>query len=721
MIPVDGGSAPIDPFGIACGTYRQRGWLGTIPLPAGRKFPPPTGWTGRSAEYPSIEQIAKWMDSTKYDNANIALHLGVTPSGEHEVVGIDVDDYGDKRGAKQLKELEAEHGDLPATWISTSRALPSGIRFFLVPVGYSFIGKAGSAIDIIQRAHRYAVVAPSWNPDSGGRYTWRNPDGHETDKIPSVDDLPMLPDAWFEFLTRGGLRDEGAVPIDMSSTDGEIEQWVDSALPKSEKQPCERMQKALDKWLTAIADGESSHDKITGAHWELVHLATEGHHGLVPAMEAVGDAYVKDTLRRGKRGMDELKGEVGRSFWSALRKAKARMGEFVAPACPCPPRRDKDAQASASRSLAGVNPVPIRWLWKCFLPLGKVAILEGDPDVGKSTVTLDWAATVSTGRAWPDSVIGEQTLVSQDDPAGVLLVGAEDDYADTVVPRLIVAGADLNRVHALNRPVDFDGNPVPFTIPTDIDWLRQAVRECGARLVIIDPITACLPENTRHGVDAEIRRILQHIADLAAEMDCAVVLIRHFNKAAGMSAKHRGGGSIAYTAVVRSVLSVAALTEPGPTGEMFALARTKGNLSPPPKTLGYSLVKAPTHPDLPEQLDPELGWAIVQWGEALDLNADQLVGADGAKVSDARRAAPLRDECEQVLRELLADGPMRADEAIAKTREAVGCSAKPVKDASTYIGVIKNAVRIDGKVDHWTWELPPVVIKLPKMGGGSDE
>ena len=384
------------------------------------------------------------------------------------------------------------------------------------------------------------------------------------------------------------------------------------------------------------------------------------------------------------------------------------------------PQPDADSR-HATRCLADVEPVAVTWLWKGWLPSAKVSLFEGDSDVGKSTVTIDWATTVTTGRAWPASVIGGKTLLSRSEPANVLLVGVEDADDDTVVPRLMAAGADLNRVRSLERPVDKKGNPVPFTIPDDIDWLGRAVTETNAKLVVIDPITACLPDNAKHGIDASIRRILMCLVDLARETGCAIVLTRHFNKAHGMSAKHRGGGSVAYSALVRSVISAGELKEPAQNGAAFAIARAVGNLSKPPATMGYTLEDAPKIAGLPEPEDDQLRIAVVRWCGPLDMNADQLVGADGAKVSDARKNAPLRDECENVLRELLSDGPMRADEAIKKVREVVGCSVKPVKEAAKHIEIVKKPVRIDTKIDHWTWEKPPTKIRLFTDGQGGSE
>jgi hypothetical protein len=59
-------------------------------------------------------------------------------------------------------------------------------------------------------------------------------------------------------------------------------------------------------------------------------------------------------------------------------------------------------------------------------------------------------------------------------------------------------------------------------------------------------------------------------------------LIRHFNKAEGMSAKHRGGGPVAYGALARSVISAGQLPKPTDDGATFAIARAIGNLSKAP-------------------------------------------------------------------------------------------------------------------------------------------
>lgn len=379
-----------------------------------------------------------------------------------------------------------------------------------------------------------------------------------------------------------------------------------------------------------------------------------------------------------------------------------------------PPEQAKhDDGTRITRLLADVEPVKVRWLWRPWIPLGKVSILEGDPDVGKSLLTLAMAAIVSTGSAWPETRIDGNSVAQQEsEPAGVVLVGVEDDEEDTIVPRLIAAGADRTRIGTMRQPTDDSGNPRPFLIPDDVERLRRAVDETSAQLVVIDPITAYLStRSVKAGDDPSTRQALMPLVEIARETGCAILLVRHLNKATGMSAKHRGSGTIAYTGITRSVIVAGKLKETKPDGPTHAIALTKGNLTRDPHALGYKLNGALDDPDTP----------IVRWLGAIDLSADQLVGADSAKVGDARKAAPIREECERVLRELLEDGPMRTDEVVTKTREVVNCSAKPVRDAADHIGIVKRAIRVENKIDHWTWELPPTKVHLRVVEGDGDD
>ncbi len=153
------------PFRAACEAYWVAGWRGLLPLPPRAKAPPPAGWTGRGAPYPSWADVHAWADGPEGEG-NIAIRL---PDG---LIGLDVDDYMDRAGGAHLDELTRRLGVLPPTWVSTARDDRSGIRLFRVPTGLRWPGQAAPGIEIIQATHRYAVVWPSIHPSTGRAYRW---------------------------------------------------------------------------------------------------------------------------------------------------------------------------------------------------------------------------------------------------------------------------------------------------------------------------------------------------------------------------------------------------------------------------------------------------------------------------------------------------------------------------------------------------------------------
>ena len=167
-----------------------------------------------------------------------------------------------------------------------------------------------------------------------------------------------------------------------------------------------------------------------------------------------------------------------------------------------------------------------------------------------------------------------------------------------------------------------------------------------------------------------------------------------------MSAKHRGSGTIAYGGLARLVLTAAKLVKPHDNGATHAMAIAKSNLAKEPQALGYRLE--------PSKRDDDI--AVVKWCGPIDLSADQLVGADGAKVGDARKNAPMKDAAKQALTELLVLGPIASDEAISKTMLASGCKEGTVHRAAKELRVLKLPhYAKGGGVDHWTWRLAPKI------------
>lgn len=346
------------PFVEYADAWRSAGWVGVIPLPPKAKNPPPNCYTGNKPNrilYASESRVRAWIESGRYNEdtrnpqtvGNIGLALGwpVELAGERlQVVGVDVDDYESrgkaKHGGSQLKRLESQLGQLPATYISSARADGvSGIRFYLAPADAEFRGQADRDIEIIQRKHRYAVVWPSTHPDSGIYRLYPPgvaPDGVSfREEIPQVTELPRLPESWVSYLQ----DTNGAVgrPIDSESSPSELSDWATQTFNAGDHgSACAEIRRNVAYWRAEIAREATSHDKIRNAHWQIVKAAAEGHTGWHWALEEIKAVYVGDVTDRNKRGYSELHGELFRSLTNALRKTKAAPGSSrVNPQCVC--------------------------------------------------------------------------------------------------------------------------------------------------------------------------------------------------------------------------------------------------------------------------------------------------------------------------------------------------------------------------------------------------
>lgn len=328
------------PFHSCAQDYIDKGW-GVLPLPRRRKEYPPVGFTGRAGKFAEDDDLIRWLNDAQYTEGNIAIRVGnvlVIKGVRYEVIGIDVDNHSGKPGVRDLARLEKKYGRLPDTWISSSRDDGiSGIRFYLVPYGYGFKGKASDSIDIVQRVHRYAVVYPSWHPDTKTQYFWykpgKRPEGQGfTLEIPSADQLPLLPDGWIDYLTANRQNDDQGYGIDLDSSPEEIQAWRKACFPKPiEGVPggmCPLMKRVLDRQIEKLEQGSSNHDKLTAAHWSMISLAAEGHSGYRAAVEEYEAVWFKDIIGKNKRPAQQVKREMVRSLAGTFRKLKAKAEAF---------------------------------------------------------------------------------------------------------------------------------------------------------------------------------------------------------------------------------------------------------------------------------------------------------------------------------------------------------------------------------------------------------
>jgi KaiC/GvpD/RAD55 family RecA-like ATPase len=285
----------------------------------------------------------------------------------------------------------------------------------------------------------------------------------------------------------------------------------------------------------------------------------------------------------------------------------------------------------------------VRWLWPKFFPLGKVSILVGDPDLGKSTLTTDIAARVSRGLEFPDG--------SGKAPQGsVIILSAEDAPEDTIKPRLMVAGADESKIHILKgvrEPGSKDRGPV--LLDKHVGAIELALRRFGdVRLIIIDPVSAYLGSTKAIG-NSEVRAVLARLQDLAQRYDVAILLISHLNKAQGAKAKHRVMESMAFVAAARSGWLVAEHPE---SKDLRVLVRLKGNLAAPTSGMSYRVVGDDFG---------SINTGRIQWHDSVELTAEDVL----AQPTRPNRPNPV----DQWLLEILGDGPVLQQTILNAGRE----------------------------------------------------
>jgi hypothetical protein len=343
-------------------------------------------------------------------------------------------------------------------------------------------------------------------------------------------------------------------------------------------------------------------------------------------------------------------------------------------------------EAAAERDLIRLEeltPLVVGWLWYGWLPVGKLCLLDGDPGQGKSYVTLDLAARLSRGDAFPDGSPGLGR------PVTTLLVSCEDGVRDTVLPRLIALGADLKHVRCYLGEMN-DGQLVRLPkLPDDLPAFEAVIRASGAKLVVIDPLMAFLAESVLSISDQSVRGVLAPLAALAERLGVTFLFVRHLNKTNGKQAIYRGGGSIGITAAMRSSMLIGRHPH---DAELRVLAMVKCNLEQHPVSLGFGLEA---------RGDAAGGGITVAWKGPVEMKANDLVG-------DVKEALSPKDW----LRAALADGPRLASE-LEQEAEEEGISRRTLQRAKAALSVVAKQKKEKGGRQSWYW-LPPGLTDFPR-------
>ena len=311
--------------------------------------------------------------------------------------------------------------------------------------------------------------------------------------------------------------------------------------------------------------------------------------------------------------------------------------------------------------MSEVQSQEIEWLWYPFIPYGKLTIIQGDPGDGKTTMVLNLAAKLSKGEALDENMKVTETV-------NVIYQTAEDGLADTVKPRLELAGADCERIIVIDES--------DKSLSMVDERLEQAIVRTGARLLILDPIQAYLGGGMDMNRANEARDMTKKLGALAEKTKCAIILIGHMNKASGNKAAYRGMGSIDFFAVARSVLLVGRVEGESNTR---AVVQIKNNLAAfgHPKAFALS----------------EDGF---KWLGDYEITVDEVLGGITPKANKMEQA-------KQMLRELAETQSAVLSNEIFDRANELGISKRTLENAKKELGVQTRKIN-----NAWYWELDKV-------------
>lgn len=578
-------------YAAAAPLYRAAGWMQVIPLPEGRKTPPPSGFTGRSRKPVTDEQVRFWSQSDPTANTGIVIPEGVL------VLDIDAEQGHQVKadGAKGISELSQELGALPATWSSTSHGIDSPARhlFYKVPEGLAWKGGAIEGVDILQPGHRYSVVWPSIHP-SGEMYCWYTPSGSTTSQIPHISDLATLPWKWVDYLR----KPEHTTPRPTSNT------LISPETGTYDARMCKAINTFLHKTLSNPASKGSRHDTTLQAVWALVNFAQEGHRGAFDAISQLKPRFIQEVApdRQGKER------EAAREWASILSGAMEKVNGVQAHADPCgqskiermtPGEFNELTQNTIANQMRESYPQAVQNTETMPVQAGSTPVApvqngSTESHEANKTASPSWQfedlAQLASGIELPPT----PTVFQREDGQGLFYRGAVNDlhgepgcgksmiaqiataqelkadrdviyidYEDSarnVVKRLLLLGVAGEQIVAHFHYVRPSAKP---SSPTSLDGWRETLDYADtATLAIIDGVTSCL---AYAGLDSnsgdDIAAWYNTMPRLISACGPAVVLIDHVVKSKDNRGRY-AGGSMQKLALIDGISYSVDMTKP---------------------------------------------------------------------------------------------------------------------------------------------------------------
>lgn len=314
-----------------------------------------------------------------------------------------------------------------------------------------------------------------------------------------------------------------------------------------------------------------------------------------------------------------------------------------------------------------VEPEVIEWLWYPYIPRGKLTMIEGDPGLGKSWLTMALASYISKGKALPYQLDPEK--------GPVLILSAEDGIADTIKPRLVTLKANTKNILAIPEPVSFT--------EAGAKAVDLAIKQVKPLLVIIDPLVAYMGGKIDLHKANETREIMARLTRIAEENQVAILLVRHLTKGQKDKAIYRGLGSIDLTAAVRSVIAIG--RNPKDPNEGRVICHIKSNLAPLGKPIAYTL-------NAGDKYHP------FEFGEEIEVDINEVFNTEATTGKGSVESAI------DFLNTILADGKVLPSMEIKREAEARGINEKALRRAKKSIGIV--LIRESDGV--YKWSLPKI-------------
>ncbi len=545
-------------------------------------------------------------------------------------------------------------------------------------------------IDLLHRRHRYTLMPPSLHPDTGQPYRWAPGRGLALPPAP-------MPQLLVDLLVRDGevIPPRPPGPVDPNSPAdwySETHRWR-HLLP-------------AHGWLLVGGDGDSD-----GSRWRhptsenRAHSATIRHGCLFVYSPNTPFEVTSDGEPHGYTLFKAWATFEHRGDMSAAASAARRLMPAVTVVDRLDPKPSTNGHSKGARRLvltpaAGIKPRRVRWCWEGRLAVGTLGLLAGPEGLGKSTLGYTVAADLTRGK-----LPGE----FYEQPKAVLVCATEDSWAHTIVPRLMAAGADLERVYRAEVALA-DDIVVGLSLPLDLTELEAAALGVEAALLILDPLMSRLDGVLDTHRDGDVRRALEPLVSVADNTNMSILGLIHHNKSGGVDPLNLVMASKAFTAVARSVHTV--IKDPD---DETGLRRFFGT---PKNNLGRS--------DL-----PTMSFAIEGW----DYDTDDGPGTTGKLVWGAEFKDTIADillrsardpeekgrlqEAVLWLEDYLNDRqmPPRAGDAIAAGK-AAGHSEKTIERARKKLGVETSKTGYQGA---WVWTRadspkPPQGPHVPEAG-----